>query len=73
MTQLVEVMAEPQAEERILLVDDSPTNLQVLLQTLSGRGYKLLIAKNGENAAHCRESETGFSIARYYDARNGWL
>lgn len=36
--------------ERILLVDDNPTNLQVLLQTLSGRGYKLLIAKNGENA-----------------------
>ena len=36
--------------ERILLVDDNPTNLQVLLQTLSGRGYKLLVAKNGENA-----------------------
>ena len=36
--------------ERILLVDDNPTNLQVLLQTLNGRGYKLLIAKNGENA-----------------------
>ncbi|MGB0360541.1 MAG: response regulator, partial [Endozoicomonas sp.] len=37
-------------EERILLVDDNPTNLQVLLQTLSGRSYKLLIAKNGESA-----------------------
>ncbi|MGY0218053.1 ATP-binding response regulator [Endozoicomonadaceae bacterium StTr2] len=36
--------------ERILLVDDNPTNLQVLLQTLSGRGYKLLVAKNGESA-----------------------
>ena len=36
--------------ERILLVDDNPTNLQVLLQTLNGRGYKLLIAKDGENA-----------------------
>ncbi len=35
---------------RILLVDDNPTNLQMLLQTLSGRGYKLLIAKNGESA-----------------------
>ena len=55
MTQLVEVMAEPQAEERILLVDDSPTNLQVLLQTLSGRGYKLLIAKNGESALRIAE------------------
>ena len=37
-------------EEKILLVDDNPTNLQVLLQTLNGRGYKLLIAKDGENA-----------------------
>ncbi|CAM3451843.1 response regulator [Parendozoicomonas haliclonae] len=37
-------------DEKILLVDDNPTNLQVLLQTLSGRGYKLLIAKDGENA-----------------------
>ena len=48
---LAETPAEPTDEaERILLVDDNPTNLQVLLQTLSGRGYKLLIAKNGENA-----------------------
>jgi DNA-binding NtrC family response regulator len=36
--------------ERILLVDDNPTNLQVLFQTLEGQGYKLLIAKNGEDA-----------------------
>ena len=40
-------MDEP---ERLLLVDDNPTNLQVLYQTLNGRGYKLLIAKNGEDA-----------------------
>ncbi|MTI14707.1 hybrid sensor histidine kinase/response regulator [Sansalvadorimonas verongulae] len=38
------------ADDKILLVDDNPTNLQVLLQTLNGRGYKLLIAKDGENA-----------------------
>lgn len=38
------------SSEKILLVDDNPTNLQVLLQTLQGRGYKLLIAKDGENA-----------------------
>ncbi len=36
--------------ERLLLVDDTPTNLQVLYQTLNGRGYKLLIAKDGEQA-----------------------
>ncbi|MEE9357239.1 MAG: response regulator, partial [Sedimenticolaceae bacterium] len=39
--------AEP---ERILLVDDNPTNLQVLFQTLEGRGYNLLVAKDGETA-----------------------
>jgi sigma-B regulation protein RsbU (phosphoserine phosphatase) len=43
--------AESQAEpERILLADDDPTNLQVLFQTLEGRGYNLLIAKNGKTA-----------------------
>jgi two-component system sensor histidine kinase ChiS len=36
--------------ERILLVDDNAMNLQVLHETLDGRGYKLLIAKNGESA-----------------------
>lgn len=36
--------------ERILLVDDNPTNLQVLFQTLEGRGYNLLVAKDGEKA-----------------------
>lgn len=37
-------------EEKVLLVDDNPTNLQVLVGTLEGRDYNLLIAKNGENA-----------------------
>ena len=36
--------------ESILLVDDNPTNLQVLFQTLDGLGCKLLVAKNGEMA-----------------------
>jgi len=36
--------------EAILLVDDNPTNLQLLFETLDDRGYKLLIAKDG-NAA----------------------
>ena len=31
-------------------MDDNPTNLQVLFQTLEGRGYELLIAKSGEDA-----------------------
>ena len=37
-------------QEKVLLVDDNPTNLQVLFQTLDGRGYNLLVAKNGEIA-----------------------
>jgi sigma-B regulation protein RsbU (phosphoserine phosphatase) len=36
--------------EKVLLVDDNPTNLQVLFQTLEGRNYNLLVAKNGEMA-----------------------
>jgi DNA-binding response OmpR family regulator len=39
-----------QQTEQILLVDDNVTNLQVLHQTLDGRGYKLLVAKNGASA-----------------------
>jgi DNA-binding NtrC family response regulator len=35
---------------QILLVDDNPTNLQVLYQTLDGRGYRLLAAKSGKDA-----------------------
>ena len=36
--------------ESILLVDDQPTNLQVLMHTLERFGCKLLVAKNGEAA-----------------------
>ncbi len=41
---------KPAELERVLLVDDNPTNLQVLSQTLSGRNYKLSVAKSGEDA-----------------------
>jgi len=34
----------------ILLVDDNAINLQMLHQTLEGRGYRLLSAKSGEDA-----------------------
>jgi DNA-binding response OmpR family regulator len=40
---------------RILLVDDDPTNLQILHQVLGGRGYKLIIAKSGEDALKIAE------------------
>jgi sigma-B regulation protein RsbU (phosphoserine phosphatase) len=36
--------------DRVLLVDDTPTNLQVLYQTLDGQGHELLIAQSGEEA-----------------------
>ena len=51
MTNQVTIFADGQEQpERILLVDDNPTNLQVLFQTLEGRGYNLLVAKDGETA-----------------------
>jgi DNA-binding NtrC family response regulator len=35
---------------QILLVDDNPTNLQVLYHTLEGQGYRLLAARSGKDA-----------------------
>ena len=40
---------------QILLVDDNPTNLQILYQTLDGRGYRLLAAKSGKDALSIAE------------------
>ena len=37
-------------EAQILLVDDNPTNLRVLYQTLDGHGYRLLAARSGKDA-----------------------
>ena len=36
--------------DRILLVDDDATNLDVLRHTLDGRGYRLFATRNGESA-----------------------
>ena len=41
---------KPVTADTILLVDDEPANLQVLMKTLEGIGCKRLIAKNGEAA-----------------------
>src|SRR5437867_4151675 len=45
-------MAAPLAEDadRILLVDDDATNLDVLRHTLDGRGYRLFVTRSGESA-----------------------
>ena len=42
----------PLAEDadRILLVDDDATNLDVLRHTLDGRGYRLFVTRSGESA-----------------------
>jgi len=42
--------SRPEIEDKVLLVDDNTTNLQLLHETLDGLGYKLLIAKNGQAA-----------------------
>jgi DNA-binding response OmpR family regulator len=34
----------------ILVVDDSPTNLQVLVRTLNGTGHRILVARDGRAA-----------------------
>ena len=38
------------ASATILVVDDSPVNLRLVVRTLEGRGYRLLAAKNGRAA-----------------------
>jgi phosphoserine phosphatase RsbU/P len=45
-----ESMNKESQTNRLLLVDDNPTNLQVLYKTLEGMGYELLVANSGENA-----------------------
>jgi len=47
---LITSTTDQKEPERILLVDDNPINLRILFRTLEGRGYKLLIAKSGEDA-----------------------
>jgi PAS domain S-box-containing protein len=42
--------SQPSHNSTILLVDDNPTNLQLLFGTLKGLGHKLLVAKGGEDA-----------------------
>ncbi len=42
--------SSPEIVDKVLLVDDNTTNLQLLHETLDGLGYKLLIAKNGHTA-----------------------
>jgi len=56
---MTEVVSES-AEVTVLLVDDNPQNLKVLYETLKDKGYRLLIANEGEKAldlAHRHQPE----------------
>lgn len=44
------------APAQILVVDDNPTNLKVLSDSLKGRGHKVLIAKSGSKALQTLEN-----------------
>ena len=46
----------PEGYRQVLLVDDNPTNLQVLYQALEEQGYELLIAMSGEEALEIAEA-----------------
>lgn len=43
-------LAFPQEPSTILVVDDTPTNIQVLFDVLKASGYRIAVAKSGESA-----------------------
>ena len=50
-------MSEPHAEP-ILIVDDNPTNLQVLTQTLEDLDYPIVVANSGKEALQAANEQT---------------
>ncbi|PVY79136.1 PAS domain S-box-containing protein [Tamilnaduibacter salinus] len=55
MTESITDSDQDRDEATILLVDDNPQNLKVLYETLKDRGYRLLIANEGEKALNLAE------------------
>ncbi len=43
-------MAEPETGDSILIVDDTPTNLEVLVDYFMDKGYEVFVASDGEGA-----------------------
>jgi len=41
---------QPTVPSTVLVVDDSPVNIQVLVRTLDGTGHRILVATNGKSA-----------------------
>jgi sigma-B regulation protein RsbU (phosphoserine phosphatase) len=50
MSVAISEQSHPHHGATILVVDDSPVNLRLVVRTLEGRGYRLLAAKNGRAA-----------------------
>lgn len=48
-------MTPPQIKDKILIVDDIPANMWVLLEVLSDAGYDVLLAQSGEQALRVAE------------------
>ena len=49
--------ARTESPRTIMVVDDSPTNLQILIRILESLGHKILIAKNGATALRIASTE----------------
>ena len=43
--------------KKILVVDDSPTDRQYMIETLKGKGFQIVTAENGEDAVTKAKSE----------------
>ncbi|MGE5793696.1 MAG: response regulator [Bacteroidota bacterium] len=43
--------------KKILVVDDSPTDRQYMIETLKGKGFQIVTAENGEDAINKAKSE----------------
>jgi twitching motility two-component system response regulator PilH len=43
--------------KKILVVDDSPTDRQYMIETLKGKGFQIVTAENGEDAISKAKSE----------------
>jgi CheY-like chemotaxis protein len=55
---MTELNAATPEQSVILLVDDNAINLQLLFETLDGQGYRLLVARSGEEALRIARKAT---------------
>ena len=61
-----------QIEKRaVLVVDDTPANIQILMETLKD-DYRIIAAVNGKRALQLAASSR-YHPAGCNDARNGWI